>query len=47
MVIVETEGILGTLGARGLFLVGGDRIERQSCEGESWSGEKKTSGTNG
>ena len=24
------------------FLVGGDRIERRSCEGESRSGEKKT-----
>ena len=29
------------------FLVGGDRIERRSREGESRSGEKKTSGTNG
>ena len=36
-----------TLGARGFFLVGGDRIERQSREGESRSGEEKTSGTNG
>ena len=35
------------LGARGFFLVGGDRIERLSREGESRSGEKKTSGTNG
>ena len=34
-------------GARGFFLVGGDRIERRSRDGESRSGEKKTSGTNG
>ena len=39
--------LLSTLGARGFFLVGGDRIERRSREGESQSGEKKTSGTNG
>ena len=30
-----------TLGARGFFLAGGDRIERRSREGESRSGEKK------
>ena len=36
-----------TLDARGFFLVGGDRIERRSRDGESRSGEKKTSGTNG
>ena len=29
-----------TLGARGFFLVGGDRIERQSHEGKSRSGDK-------
>ena len=34
-------------GARGFFLVGGDKIERLSCDGGSRSGEKKTSGTNG
>ena len=34
-------------GARSFFLVGGDRIERRSRDGESRSGEKKTSGTNG
>ena len=33
-------GVHLTLGARGFFLVGGDRIERQSREGESRSGEK-------
>ena len=38
---------LSTLGARGFFLFGDDRIERRSGEGESRSGEKKTSGTNG
>ena len=32
---------------RYFFLVGSDRIERRSREGESRSGEKKTSGTNG
>ena len=30
-----------TLGARGFFLVGGDRIERRSREGESRNGERK------
>ena len=39
--------LIPTLGAGGFFLVGGDRIERRSREGESRSGEKKTSGTNG
>ena len=34
-------------GARGFFLVGGDKIEWQSRDGKSRSGEKKTSGTNG
>ena len=33
-----------TLGARGFFLVRGDRIERWSREGESRSGEKKERG---
>ena len=30
-------------GARGFFLVGGDRIERRCRDGESRSGEKKRS----
>lgn len=47
MVIVEIEGILDILGVRGLFFVGGDRIEGRSYEGESWSGEKKIFGING
>ena len=42
----ETKETKNTLGARGFFLVGGDRIERRSGEGESRRAEKKPSGTN-
>ena len=44
---LRVAGTVVTLGARGFFLVGDDRIERQSREGKSRSGEKKTTGTNG